>query len=249
MKKVLVCVAICTLIVGSAIGGITLTVVVAAVAAGITGFFAWEIKTMQEKARENTRLLPQCEKNIQEINDKHKRAGALLERIKKESIRSAWEDLDARFICIDPLYINGILSEARALVHDMPLWFPRTNTLLVALEKATKNDLVVLEKIAKTYEAMERFKEEIVTLFSSIQEKIVMMETRLSLSEKETGQLALAKTKMTELKRIVSETREIDHTAIFMQLRSLSGTMERLAGKNPSTKENVLPFKIGRIHA
>lgn len=249
MKKVVVGGVVCILIVGVMVGGMIFPIVIAAAAAA---FSAWQIKTMQEKAKENEYLFPQCVKNAKTVEDGYEKAELLLKKIKEKSIPEVWKDLDARFTCINTLHTNNRLGEARAFVETFPLWLPKTNVLLVSLEKETKNDLAVLEGITKLSEKIEYFENEIVRLSSSIQEHIMAMEkTRPSFSETEAEQLTSVTQKLNELKKNLLETREINHVAIFMQLKSLSGTMERLLAKHCTTpsKDNILPFKVGRTLA
>lgn len=232
--------AVYAVVIVSAFGWIPL---LALTAIGGIGLGAWNIKTLRRKNSENPALLEECRENLGEVKRSHKKMGVLLEKIKAENRQGVWSNLNARFIYVEPYFLEYTLAEAADLMGRSLFLAGKAHYMLGGLKKETSNHLAVYKEITDLTTKIEAIKKQTSELFPAIIGEIKMIGRTKELSPDTRKEFIVAVRQFQKLRRTVGVPKtiqQIDRAAIYGKLMEILDILTKI-GKGAYT----LPKKVG----
>ena len=205
---------------------------------------AWQVKDLQKCAEKNKKLLGHSKRIKGVIDAGYKVAEPVLEKIKEENTPATWENLHARFLCVDLCYTESKLHEASALMELAPLWTAhKAHKLLNEFTSETSDYLALFGEIRGFSDKMESLKKEISKFLASIDVEIISMrETAGEFSEEQQKEFAHTVRQFEETRKLLAENKQIDRAAASARLREISVMLKKI-----EKGAHTIPKKVGTV--
>lgn len=213
----------------------------------ITAAALLQLNDMRKCAKENQRLLENSARSLGVIRPAHRSAEVLLKRIKEENVPAAWEDLEARFVCVDICYTESKLRGASSLMEISPVLLAhKAHRLLMEFVKESSAYISLFGEIQGFSERMNVLKKEIDKFLVLIDASIISMrEIAGSFSEEQRNEFLHAVKQFEETKKLLNENKQIDRAAASARLREISGALKKIekwAYTLPQKRGMVIPL-------